>query len=104
MSRGTHRLIREGASLVESPEEVLADLGLAGGTSLADATIDPAALSETARSIVGALRGDTLGAEELAGRLSVPVTRILVELVELEMHGAIVRSAGGLYRLAAHVR
>lgn len=97
MSRGAHRLIREGACLVESPEEILAELGL-GSPPQASKVL----ASESAGpcpEITSALRGETLTAEELARRLSTPLTTVLVHVVELEMAGRVARTPGGLYRL-----
>jgi DNA processing protein len=97
MSRGTHRLIREGASLVESPEEILAEMGLDSAKGAPNATPNP--VGESGLAILAALRGETLTAEELTSRLSRPLTTVLVALVELEMAGHVARTPGGLYRL-----
>lgn len=97
MARGAHKLIREGALLVEAPEDVLLDLGFepAGAASGAE----PAApANDEERRVLEALRGETLGAEELSARLSRPLARVLVDLVELEMRGAVARTPGGYYR------
>jgi DNA processing protein len=103
MSRGTHRLIREGAQLVESPEEILAEiLPKAAGASSARAG-DPAqgrpALSATAERILVSLRGETYSADEIAARLDLESPEVLVALVELEMEDRVVRAPGGVYRL-----
>jgi len=97
MARGTHRLIREGATLVEDPEEVLAELGLAPTARPERAPLpgqrDPSPLC-------AALVGETSTAEELAERLDRDPGEVLTDLVELELGGAVVRGPGGLYRLA----
>ena len=98
MSRGTHRLLREGATLVEDPEDVLLELGL---SVAAPSETQASESSGSARRIFAALRGETLSAEELATRLGTPLTAILVELVTQEMAGRIARTPGGLYRLLA---
>lgn len=102
MARGTHGLIREGATLVESPEQVLEDLGLCA----TDGSANRHASNERVRSpdaqrLMDALRGETLGADEIAARTGRALTSVLVELVALEMGGDVVRGPGGLYRLAA---
>jgi DNA processing protein len=96
MSRGTHRLIREGAALVEAPEEILAEIGIAAAAAQPDSSA--AELSGSKRAILEALRGETLTSEEIAHRLGRPLMVILVELVELEMGSRIARTPGGLYR------
>ena len=94
MSRGTHRLIREGARLVESPEELLGELY----PSLQAPRPERAAVADG--PLESALRGETLSADELAERLKRPVRSVLVELVALEVSGRVVRAPGGLYRLS----
>lgn len=97
MSRGTHRLIREGASLVESPEEILAEIGFELPGEKSKATVPETTGPNL--GILDALRGETLNVEQLARRLSRPLTTVLVQIVELEMSGRVARTPGGLYRL-----
>lgn len=111
LSRGAHKLLREGAALVESPEEVVREVlelaGRAGGEgraapSPAEAPGDGAgALPEPARSVLAALEGETHDASEIAARLGLGATDVLATLVELELAGCIVRGPGGLYRRLA---
>lgn len=100
MSRGTHRLIREGATLVESPDELLEDLlGVKSAERAGDAGSMTDGRSASARAIVDALRGETLTAEELSIRIPRELSLVLVDLVELELSGDVVRAPGGLYHL-----
>ncbi len=101
MARGCHKLIREGASLVEDPEEVLAELGLIAADAARAATPPhPAAQGDDMSArVLRALVGETLSADELAERLELDLADVLTELVELELRGAAARGAGGLYRL-----
>jgi DNA processing protein len=92
MARGCHRLIREGAQLVEGPEEIALELGWTHPR----AASGPRAESALER----ALLGETLTADELALRSGRELTEVLTELVELELEGAVVRAPGGLYRRA----
>lgn len=100
MSRGTHRLIREGATLIESPEELMREIGMpvVGGSN---APGDEArAVTDLGRTMLAALTGETLSAEELSRGIARPLTDVLVGLVELELAGQVIRGPGGLYRLA----
>ena len=94
MSRGSHRLIREGALLVESPNDVLVDLGWA------DPQSSPKSQPKNS-PVFEALLGETLTADELAQRAELQIGEVLVELARLELGGAVVRAPGGLYRRAA---
>ena len=106
MSRGTLRLVREGATPVGSPEELLADLYGLLGTAKAAAETEaggpaPEGLEGLDGAIVAALRGETPTVDELAERLGQPVGALLARLVELELSGIVARAPGGLYRLVA---
>ena len=97
MARGAHRLIREGASLVEDPEEVLIEvLGSVPGSASEGV---PECERAPVTAIESALRGETLTADELAEQLELPVQDVLVELVQLDLEARVVRGPGGLYRL-----
>lgn len=96
MSRGCHRILREGAELVEDPGEVLAELS---GLPWAPGGEGPPSTLE-ADPLLDTLRGETLRAEELAERTKAPLPDTLARLAELELGGRIHRAPGGLYRLA----
>jgi len=108
LSRGAHKLLREGAALVESPEEIVREvLELAGRSEGGARPVPgategledgPGALAEPARSVLAALEGETHDASEIAARLGLGATDVLATLVELEIAGRIVRGPGGLYR------
>ena len=85
MSAGTHRLLREGASLIEAPEELFGE----------EATPDPGPLPP----VLAPLRGETRTAGELAAVLGRDVADLLAELVTLELEGRCRRGPGGLWRL-----
>lgn len=97
MARGCHRLLREGAELLESPADILPALGRA--------QIPDDSVEREPHELVRVLRGETLTADELAQRLRKPVAEVLAELVELELAGSVARGPGGLYReLGGHRR
>lgn len=93
MARGCHRLLREGAELLESPAEILSSLGLTA--------VEEARTPSPPHPILSALQGETLTADELARQLGRPAAEVLVELIELELVGSIARGPGGLYRKCA---
>lgn len=103
MARGCHRLLREGAWLVEEPEEVLADLGISARPSHAganDMTRATEGASDEAVALLEQLLGESLTPDDLSERSGRPLASVLATLVELEVTGRVVRGAGALYRLA----
>ncbi|MCC7013178.1 MAG: DNA-protecting protein DprA, partial [Planctomycetes bacterium] len=69
MARGCHRLLREGASLVEDPEEVLVELGLAPSVPLEEAGAKRAAGELAAGELAAGDRaaGDRAAGDRAAG-------------------------------------
>ena len=99
MARGVLRLLREGATPVASPEELLSDLfGLEPVVPGHEQRPRTAPACPLARRIDRALEGETLSADELSSHLVHSVDEILVRLIEMEIAGDVVRSPGGLWR------
>ena len=100
-SRGCHALIRDGAQLVESADEVLDALrspwlpGLAPAAAPAEAQgPDP----EPVDPLLQALGDDPLSADELQARTGLPAAELLARLLQLELDGRVARVPGGLYQ------
>ena len=97
MSRGTHKLIREGASLVEDPREVLAELY--GAPSAENRSEEALAEDPQEEDIIMArLSEEDLTVDELVAATGIEVRVLLNRLVEGELSGLIARAPGGLYR------
>jgi len=97
-ARGSHRLLRDGATLVEDPEEILAELA---GQPASPAERKPRfdELAGLERTLATALQGETLSTAELVERARADTVQVLATLVELELRGVVVRAPGGLWRL-----
>lgn len=92
-SRAPHRLLRDGATMAESAEDVLSELGWTGGIILND---PPApALSGAASAIFAAVSDVPIDRDELIERVNLDAASAATWLVQLEMKGLIRSVAGG---------
>lgn len=101
-SRGCHWLIRQGAKLVESAQDVLEELHLpAGAAALAHETAQ-ATPGFDADPVIEALGHDPVGLDALMMRTGLDTARLQARLLELELEGRVARLPGGLLqRMAA---
>jgi DNA processing protein len=114
-SRGCHRLIQDGAKLVESGEDVLRELNLDAPPRAPRATLSPAqpSLFAAARaeappadvpqqaggadaSLLAALGHDPVTFDALAARTGMPPDQLAARLLDLELAGRLQRLPGGL--------
>lgn len=84
-ARGCHQLIRQGAALVESVEDVLQALR---GWQQAPATPETQR-SEPTHPLVAQLHAAPMSSEALASAVSQPLAQILAALTELEVEGLV---------------
>jgi DNA processing protein len=96
-SKGSHRLIKDGAKLVETAEDVLEELGMAGAGSAQAHAAPPVAGPDSAR-VLTALGSDPAGVDALTSRSGLAAEVVAVALVELELAGEIASLPGGLYQ------
>lgn len=89
-SAGPHRLLRQGAFLVDSPQDVLAVLGLSSHPPT------QAAQSPRAR-VLDALTLQASSLPALQSQLSLSPDQLRTELATLELEGLIHRAPGGAY-------
>lgn len=109
-SKGCHALIKQGAKLVESAQDVLEELRLPA--SLAQSTLDldasdapgssnPGNASATdgdERALLRALGHDPVGLDALQARCGWPTAQLQAQLLELELMGQVGRLPGGLFQ------
>lgn len=89
--RGSHGLIRDGAILVDHPDQVLEGLNIAPAVETKQAI----PVSEAGQTILAALTTEPLSAERISERTGIEASTALAELTVLELDGLVTRAASG---------
>ncbi|MGH8777551.1 DNA-processing protein DprA [Paraburkholderia sp.] len=104
LSRGCHRMIKQGAKLVETPEEVLEELGAApvvsGLQPSQAAARPPSGLAPEAQRLLNALGHAPATLEILATRTDMDDTALQSMLLQLELAGHLTVLPGGRFSRA----
>jgi len=107
-SRGCHALIKQGAKLVESAQDVLEELFATSPlaqSATAARTADPsealADLPEGQHAMLSALGFDPTSLDALQARTGLDTPHLQAELMALELQGSVVRLPGGLFQRQA---
>jgi DNA processing protein len=100
-SRGAHRLIRQGAKLVENVEDILEEIAPQLLTRGGAASRAPLALPQNAgaeaRKIFALLEAGSLQIDEVIERSGLVAQRVLEILLDLELQGYVQQLAGKRY-------
>ncbi len=104
-SRGCHALIKQGAKLVESAQDILEELqGFNAGAARADDTVGHADASGQENTLddhtrlLKALGFDPVGLDALQGRTLLDTADLQAQLMTLELDGQVARLPGGLFQ------
>ncbi len=100
-SRGCHALIRQGAKLVETAQDVLDELqGLPSRPPVQQpsAKAPPPPVSPVQGELLSALGFGPVGLDELVGRTGWDAAHLQAALLELELEGRVARLPGGLFQ------
>ena len=107
-ARGCHALIKQGAKLVESAQDVLEEMPahamrVVPSTLIAIGSITTGADSELGSSdpLLQALGYDPMGLDALQARTGLNTPTLQARLMELEIHGQVARLPGGLFQRCA---
>lgn len=102
-SRGCHLLIKQGAKLVESAQDVLEELPDTAPLLIAEAPGEQgaAAGSQPSSPLLRALGFDPCGLDALVARTGLAPAPLQAALLELELAGQVARLPGGLFQRVA---
>lgn len=95
-SRGCHALIRQGAKLVESAEDVLEELLPGASTRQGPASEPPAA--PPADPVLEAMGHELVSLDALVARTGWPAHELNIRLLDLELSGQVARRPGQLFQ------
>lgn len=107
LAHGCHRLIREGAKLVETAQDVLEEFAWDARPAVKTTTKDASPATETPPEcdtecdILRALGYDIRSFDDLSARTGWPADRLGARLLELELQGQVARLPGGRFQRIA---
>lgn len=96
LSKGCHELIKSGAKLVESAEDVLAEL--TGFRQSASASTAQRTAAAPACALLDHMGHDPVDVDALCSRAGLSADQVASELLRLELDGRITSLPGGLYQ------
>ncbi|HVO26254.1 MAG TPA: DNA-processing protein DprA [Candidatus Margulisiibacteriota bacterium] len=98
-TRGTHRLIREGAKLTQCAEDVLEEIAPQLLTRVAPAA--PVELDRAEAAVVACMRHETLHIDQIIARSAMPPAAVLQLLLALELKGVVQQLPGKHFAASA---
>ncbi|MGN6716521.1 MAG: DNA-processing protein DprA [Candidatus Binatia bacterium] len=102
-SRGSHRLIRQGAKLVESVDDIIEEIAPQlsrrnGDDGPASARSLPENSGPATRQIFALLKETSLQVDQVIEQSGLPASQVLQVLLDLELQGFVCQTPGKIYR------
>ena len=98
LSKGCHALIKAGAKLVDSAEDVLAELPGLRGLQRTEPDEEHPGRSAGSDPLLEQMGFDAIDVDSLCARIGWPAERVAGELLRLELEGLVATLPGGLYQ------
>ena len=104
LSKGCHRLIRQGAKLVETGQDIIEELSALAGTlentppALAEAQQPPANIDPTYKNLLQSMGYDPVSIQQLTERSGLTAEELSSMLLILELEGKVDSLAGGRFQ------
>jgi DNA processing protein len=104
-SRGCHALIKQGAKLVESAQDVLEEMKIDAAAGVSIESVPPdapsqdgQAMADTESALLKALGFDPVGLDALQARSNIDTASLQAQLMAFELDGRVARLPGGLFQ------
>jgi DNA processing protein len=97
-SKGCHRLIKDGAKLVETAEDVLEELGLGQDAAAGRRVAEKGPPEGDAARVLAALGHDPVDVDTITERTGLAASAVVVALVDLELAGQVAALPGGAFQ------
>lgn len=101
LSKGCHLLIKQGAKLVESAQDILEEIGTANATVARPALSSPVVDNAFSSPLLDAMGFDPVAPDTLAARCKMDIATLNTQLLALELDGFIEMLPGGMIRRLA---
>jgi DNA processing protein len=98
LSKGCHALIKSGAKLVESADDVLSELGGFHASGYASTTAAERQEASADASLLAHMGHDPVDVDSLCARAGMSAEQVSSELLRLELDGRVAALPGGLYQ------
>ncbi len=96
-SKGPHKLIRQGAKLVESYQDILSELAIPQLSKAEIQAVDSLTLNELEKKIIAVMSREPLHIDHILRQASLAPAQVSSTLTQLEIRGLVKRYPGQLY-------